>query len=313
MQRLMFVTWCGLVFCSANADERRAKPIVGTDQTTGVGAKQAAKVQIEECRIVLIKQVTLACDRSGVLKSVPFQEGERVEAKSQVALIHDEVAKASLAVARQKAKSDVDVQFNKAARDSADLEYRKSVKANEDSAKKNIVAVAQNEIEKLKLVLTKSVFAIEQAENELLLNQLSAEQAQAELETFSVIAPFDGVVARVFKHVGEAVRQGDPIVELVNVDRVRIEARVGLGEIRSVKLKQRVKVRLVDPEFTLPEESEEFWGEVMFVDLTVDPVSRETRVWAEVDNRDNILRAGLLAEMVIDVEPMSPSEIRVRK
>ncbi len=265
-------------------------------------------VRLPECRIALIRQVTLACDRPGVVKSVEFYEGHPVEAKQQMVLIADEVARANLAVAEKKASNDVDVRFNEKARDLAQIELKKNNEANENAAEKSkkegkqiVIAVAPLEIEKLKLAAEKSVLAIEQAGNELALNKLAAEQSRAELATYSVIAPFGGVVTRIFKHPGEAVRQGDPILELVNIDRVRIEGRVALSDIRSIKLKHKVRVKLNDPDFDLPEETEEFVGHVSFVDVTVDPVTRETRVWAEVENRDNILRAGLMAEMVIEL------------
>jgi RND family efflux transporter MFP subunit len=287
---------CGIVGSVVRATESRNTP-------TG-----PRRVRLPECRIVLIRQVTLACDRPGVVKSVEFREGDAVEAKQQVVLIADDVARANLAVAEKKASNDVDVRFSQKARDVADVEYQKNVEANDKAAakskgegKQTVVAVPQLEIDKLKLAAQKAELSIEQAENELALNKLTAEQARAELATYSVIAPFDGVVTRVYKHPGEAVRQGDPILELVNVDRVRIEGRVALSDVRAIKLKHKVRVKLNDPEFDLPEESEEFEGRVTFVDVTVDPVTRETRVWAEVDNRDNILRAGLMAEMVIEI------------
>lgn len=277
----------------------------GESRTASTGPKS---VRLPECRIALIRQVTLACDRPGVVKSVEFSEGHPVEARQQVVLIADEVARATLAVAEKKASNDVDVRFNEKARDLALIELRKNVEANDIAAEKSekegkklVVAVAALEIEKLKLAAEKSALAIEQAGNELALNKLSADQTRAELATYSVIAPFGGVVTRVFKHPGEAVRQGDPILELVNIDRVRIEGRVALSDIRSIRLKHKVRVKLNDPDFDLPEESEEFAGHVSFIDVTVDPVTRETRVWAEVENRDNILRAGLMAEMVIEV------------
>jgi multidrug efflux pump subunit AcrA (membrane-fusion protein) len=265
-------------------------------------------VKLPECRITLIRQVTLACDRPGVVKAVEFHEGDAVQARQQVVLIADEVARANLAIAEKKATNDVDVRFSEKARDLAEVEYQKNVEANEKAeakskgdGKQTVVAVAALEIKKLKLAADKAGLAIEQAVNEQTLNKLTEKQAHAELATHSVIAPFEGVVTRVYKHPGEAVRQGDPILELVNVDRVRIEGRVALSEIRSIKLKQKVRVKLNDPDFELPEEAEEFEGRVTFVDVTVDPVTRETRVWAEVDNRDNILRAGLMAEMVIEI------------
>jgi hypothetical protein len=37
----------------------------------------------------------------------------------------------------------------------------------------------------------------------------------------------------------------------------------------------------------------------VFVDVSAQPVTGQVRVWAEVVNRDNILRAGLNARMAI--------------
>ena len=273
-----------------------------------VATKVLKEIRLPECRIVLIRQVTLACDRPGVVKSVEFHEGDAVEAKQQVVLIADEVARANLDIAEAKADNDVDVRFNEMARKVAEVEHQKNVEANEKAEAKSkaegkpiVVPVSPLEILKLKLAADKAGLGIEQAKNERKLNTLSAAQARAELATYSVMAPFDGVVTRVFKHPGEAVRQGDPIMELVNVDRVRIEGRVALTDIRAIKLKHKVRVKLNDPDFDLPEEAREFEGHVSFIDLTVDPVTRETRVWAEVQNHDNILRAGLMAKMVIEI------------
>ena len=46
-------------------------------------------------------------------------------------------------------------------------------------------------------------------------------EAQAQLDTFSIRAPFAGVVTRVHRGKGEAVRQGDQVLELVSTQRVR--------------------------------------------------------------------------------------------
>lgn len=280
--------------------------VLAAETRTATGGSK--RVLLPECRIVLIRQVTLACDRPGVVKSVEFHEGDAVEAKQQVVLIADEVARANLASAEAKADNDVDVRFNEMARKVAEVEHQKNVEANEKAEAKSkaegkqlVVPVSPLEILKLRFAADKAGLGIEHAKNELKLNTLAAAQARAELATYSVMAPFDGVVTRVLKHPGEAVRQGDPIMELVNVDRVRIEGRVTLTDIRAIKLKHKVRVKLNDPDFDLPEAAQEFVGRVSFIDLTVDPVTRETRVWAEVENRDNILRAGLMAEMVIEI------------
>jgi multidrug efflux pump subunit AcrA (membrane-fusion protein) len=267
-----------------------------------VTISKPAPVKISNCRIVLIDHVILACDRSGILKNIECKEGLPVSTKQVIAVIADEVAQANLAVAIKKANNDVDVRFQRKASDMAILEHRKSAEANKKAADagSGLVPIALMEVEKLKLASEKATLAIQQAEHELEMNRLNADVTRAELATFTVRAEFDGVITRVFRKKGEAVRQGDPIAELVNTDRVRLEGRVGLGDLRHARQGGKVSVRLSIPDLDLPEEQEVFDGQITFVDLTSDPVTHETRFFAEVRNRNNILRAGLMAEVLME-------------
>ncbi len=281
---------CLLSARNLRADEP-APPPVGTRQ-----------IQITDCRIVLIDHVTLACDRTGILKTIECKEGQNVAARQLLAVIADDVARANLAVAEKKAENDVEVRFSRKASDLAEFEYRKSFEANKKAIEngKGLIPVALMEVEKLKLAAGKAALSVEQAGHEFEVDRLNVSVARAELATFSVRAEFAGVVTRVFKKKSEAVRQGDPIVELIDTNRVRIEGRIGLADLRFARQGGKVRVRLSVPDLDLPEEKEEFDGKITFVDLTSDPVTHETRVFAEVHNRDNILRAGLMAEMILE-------------
>ena len=75
--------------------------ILGADDRS-IPAGDTRLVRILDCQITLIDHVTLASDRSGILKHVEFKEGQTVPAGSQVAVIADDVAKANLAVAEKK-------------------------------------------------------------------------------------------------------------------------------------------------------------------------------------------------------------------
>lgn len=263
-------------------------------------------VRVQDCQITLIEHVTLASDRSGNLKHVGFKEGQLIAAGAQVALIDDDVAKANLAVAEKKASNEVDVKFARISRDAAKKEYDMAVEAN----KNRTGAVSGLEIDKAKLAFNKAELQIEMAEHELAQNKLNRDVTAAELKTYSVVAGFDGVVTRIYKKKGEAVHQGDPIAEIVNTDRVRIEGRVNLKDLpyakQGAKVLVRLKLNLRD--FVLPEEKEVFEGQITFVDLTSDASDKTTRVFAEVQNRDNILRAGLRAEMEIEVDPQTAAK-----
>jgi multidrug resistance efflux pump len=273
----------------------------------------------------LIDHVLLAADRTGILKDVEFKEGQSVNGGTRIALIADEVAIATLAVAEKKATNEVEIKFAKIAKAAAEKDYERLVEANRIYAEKvteggreksseGARSVPQSEIDKARLAFDKAGLSVQQAEHELEVHKRDRDIKAAELKTYSIIAPFDGVVTQVLKKRGEAVRQGDSVAEIVNTDRVRIEGRVKLADLRWSKEGAKVNVRLSIEDQDLPEESEVFEGKITFVDLVSDPIEKTTRVFAEVQNRDNILRAGLDAEMEILIEgPARPNTARVSK
>jgi membrane fusion protein, multidrug efflux system len=261
-------------------------------------SKPAAPIEIGRCRIKLIDQVTLASDRSGIISYVEAEEGHEVQEGQKIAGLMDEVAAANLAIAQKKSENDVEIRFSTKAAELAQAEYDKALEANK--IVKN--AVPDIEVRRLKLAAEKSTLQIEQADHQRKLDALTRDQAQAELNTYRVKVPFDGTVTRVFKHKGEAVRQGDPILELASTRRVRVEGDLDIQHLTHVRPGCRVVVQLDIPEVDLDIEKETFEGRVEFVDVNVQPVSRQVRIWARVQNRGDILRAGLSTRMIITPE-----------
>ena len=107
--------------------------VAADNPATVLGAETmpaSREIRLDDCRIVLIQHVTLACDRSGIVKAVEFKEGQQVLAKQHVALIADEVARANLAVAEKKARNDVDERFARKASQLAEVELKRSLAAN---------------------------------------------------------------------------------------------------------------------------------------------------------------------------------------
>jgi multidrug efflux pump subunit AcrA (membrane-fusion protein) len=88
----------------------------------------------------------------------------------------------------------------------------------------------------------------------------------------------------------------------VKTDTVRVEGWVNVADALLLKPGDRVRVR-IDPEW-LPGLSEAarkrvFEGKIGFIDVTVNPVNKQIRVWAEVPNEKNLLKAGLFTLMEI--------------
>lgn len=245
--------------------------------------------------IKLIDQKTLGSDRIGILEFVEPKEGDIIEAGKQIAGLKDEIVKASLAVAEKEASNNVEIRYAKAATEVAWAELEKARDAN----RRVRGTFPDIEVQRLQLTAEKTKLQIEQAEHQLAIALLKVEEARAALDTYRVIAPIGGIVTKVYKTKGEAVQQGEPILDMVNTDRVRVEGYVNIEAVWQVQAGDPVKLRLNIPDVDLEVEKEEFEGKVVFIDVVAEPLTQRVRVWAEVENRNNILKAGLTADAVI--------------
>ena len=105
-------------------------------------------------------------------------------------------------------------------------------------------------------------------------------------------------LTKVFKKKGESVRQGDPILEIVNTSRVRVEGYIDASDVKRIQRGTPVQVRLAAHR-NREVSQDSFLGQMMYVDVKVEPVSNKVRVWAEVENRSNLLRDGSTAIMTV--------------
>lgn len=260
--------------------------------TSAMGGEQTRSISLADCRIKAADQVILSANQPGAIKWIP-QEGDLVKVGERLILIDDELALVSLAVAEKQALNQIDIRYSEAASEVARLEYEQSLEVN--ASLKGSISVT--EVRRRKLEFDRSLLQIEQSTHQQQVALLKRDEAAAQLKTFLVVAPFTGVVSRVLKRKGESARQGEPILELVNTRRVRVEGFVQVAERHLIRPGTPVQV---DCENGTVTDSPHFaTGKIVFVDTVVQPVTRRFRVWADVDNSDGALISGLTAKMVI--------------
>lgn len=258
------------------------------------GATKSQPVLVTKCSIKLIDEVTLGSGRTGILALVP-KEGSFVKKDKVVARIKDEVAQANFNTAEKEASNTVEIRYAEKNSEVAKAEHEISLDANRRTAK----TIPDIEVQKQKLAYERAVLQIEQAEHQLAVAKLKKNEAWETLKLYKIEAPFDGVVTRVYKFQGEPVREGDPILEISSTARVKVEGYVNIKDVWSIKTGSPVKVQLDIDDVDLEEEKQIFAGRIVFVDVKSQAVTQETRVWAEVDNPNNVLRSGLTAKMTI--------------
>lgn len=174
-------------------------------------------------------------------------------------------------------------------------------------------AISQAEFEKASLELEKARTGYEQGKAQLDLAkagptsnsvaalqadvdrlQTSLEMAKTAYQNTKIQAPIAGLVARRSIDSGEMAQSGVPLLMLVKMDEVKIEASVPQEQINQIKVGSTVQVRvsgLGDKSYT---------GVIDFVSPISDSNTSTFPVKVKVKNSDATLRAGMLAEVYLE-------------
>ena len=123
---------------------------------------------------------------------------------------------------------------------------------------------------------------------------LNRELAKISLNKSIINSPLSGTAKTRFVKVGEFVRKGDRLVEILNVDRILVKVNIPEQEILQINIGQKVDIELYILEKKL------FEGKVKKIGLEADASNRTFPVEIEVNNRERILRPGMLARVTFN-------------
>lgn len=138
--------------------------------------------------------------------------------------------------------------------------------------------------------------ALDEARAKLRTDEAAVQLAEARLEKYTLSAPFDGVVGLRRVSVGDYVSPGAEIVNLEQIDPLKVDFRVPEVFLAAVRARQRITAS-VD---ALP--GREFAGEVYAIDPLVDAGGRSIVIRARVANADDALRPGLFARVLLTLD-----------
>ncbi|WP_437204259.1 efflux RND transporter periplasmic adaptor subunit [Planctomicrobium sp. SH664] len=269
-------------------------------------------VPVQSVVISLIDDVAVASQDSGIVRKLLVREGDRVEAQAELGELDDIDAQlerqrmlAELQIARTAAASRLSVQLAEKAFGVANAELLRSEKSNE----KYPDAVSTTELDKLRFARDQAELQIQhareemaQAELQVLLKQAEVDIANRRIERRRFRAPLAGLVVKVERQPGEWIQPGETLCRILRTDRLRAEGFVSLKD-GVIRPGQPVQLRLQLEGAPL----HVFSGVLSFVDPEVNPITGQYRVWAEIENPDEILRPGLRPEMLISPAPPATS------
>ena len=102
-------------------------------------------------------------------------------------------------------------------------------------------------------------------------------------------SPISGVVAMRYVQAGEKVSADNKLLDIVNLQKMELEAAVPTNDITSVAIGQRVTLRIEG----LPQTIE---GKVVRINPATQSGSRSVLVYVQIANPQNQLRSGMFAE-----------------
>lgn len=308
--------------------EPAARPAVAQPTASRPVASPHDPALIENCQLTLIDEADIPAQEAGVLKSltarvkdpatgqfreVEAKEGLEVAEGDHLGQIDDlhaqralEIAQAKLRAASREAGNDVNVRYAQA---KAEVAYAEIEQADATNAKAP-GTVTPFELRRLKLAYNESYLAIEQANHELAIagereNVSKAELAAAveDVRRRKIIAPWSGMIVQRYRRVGEWVKPGDPVFQLVRLDRLRTQAFLDAEKIAPAE----VDGQPVTISVTLAHGVQRtFQGQIVFVNPRIENDGRFL-VHAEVINEQDasghwLLRPGQKGSMRIELK-----------
>lgn len=222
--------------------------------------QDVADVAILSADLEPTRRAVLAAEVAGVVERLPVELGQRVGAGQTVAAVDTRSLEQAVAEA-QALNRQAQAQYGRA---EVLFEKRSITKA------QMLDALTNRDVAESRLA-----------------------SAQLNLSKSRVTAPWAGRISAKRAEVGDYVNPGMAIVELVQVDTLKVVAMAPAGDVPYLEVGRPVTIK-VD---ALP--GEEFTGKVIRLGAVLDPQSRTLDVEAEIANTDGRLKPGMLARMEV--------------
>lgn len=217
------------------------------------------------------ESVVVRSEIAGRITQILFEEGRPVSQGDRLFVLDDSIYRAELAEAQARMK----------------LAQRNSERTEELFANKITSARTRDE-------------AISQLE----VSKATVDLARMRLAKTVITAPFDGIMGLRKVSVGDYISAGEDLVNLEDIDPIKVDFRVAERFLAAVRPGQSIAVR-VD---AFPDR--EFTGEVYAIDPKLDAEGRSILIRARIPNQDRLLRPGLFARVTLTVE-LKPNALTV--
>ncbi len=215
-------------------------------------------------------QATVKSKVSAQIAQVHAQEGERVSANQVLVTLDGADLRArydaqNAAVAEAKARFDL---------------AKKNVENNRSLLAKGFIS--QSAFDNVQSTVDVAQASLQAAQSQTTIAQRALADAQ-------VRAPFAGIVAQRMVNLGEKISSDQPLMQIVELSKMEMEAQIPVNEISYVKIGQ--EITLTVDGFG----SRTFSGKVERINPSTEAGSRAISIYLTLANQDSALRGGMFA------------------
>jgi len=273
-----------------------------------------AELRAENCIVKTIQSVRVPAGAEGRITEMMAIEGSNVAPGDLLALVDDTQAKLALNLRKaEEREAELNALNDVNYRDAENSERSAKAEAEAYKELRRQGAVPYWEMEKKILEADRATLRIELAELQQAVAKVQyvakrseRELAEYELTRRSVVAPFGGFIENRMSQLGEWVQPGSPIVQLVQLDKLRVEGDIDAlrypGQIiRGTPVKVMIHANA--------RRSESSASDAITVDAKIGFVSSEIdlnhryRIWVEVENQqvgdEWVFKPGMEADILV--------------
>lgn len=135
----------------------------------------------------------------------------------------------------------------------------------------------------------------DQARAALATAQSQLEGAKAELEQYSIYAPYNGLIDRVPVQRGSTILAGAEVATLINLDPLLAIGEVSERDLPYIDIGDAADIRLVDGNVVK--------GTLRYISRDASAATRTFRIEVAIPNEDKKLPAGMTAEITLRAQP----------
>jgi membrane fusion protein, multidrug efflux system len=282
----------GLSGCSS----RREESVAAASPVRGDSASQPANVESEKVFIasgpvVVENQLDVVAMREGAVMTILAQPGTQVHQGQLLARLDDRQISADVEAADAKVRSIAANLKNWQAE-------TKVLQADRSRAEKLYGAhvIAKEELEHVQYKEEADEFEVQREAESLNNAKAMLKSLELERDKTSILAPFNGIVARRYVRVGQKVAVGDRLFWVTAMSPLQVKFTLPERLLGAIKKGQMVSVASADASPAIKHAAK-----VIDVSPVVDPSSGTIEVMAQIEGNAPDLRPGMLATIRLDL------------